>query len=54
MKAWSILVGGELRDARDAETIEVANPATGETIDTVRFEELVSYAHSKNVNVNFG
>ncbi|HXR13335.1 MAG TPA: aldehyde dehydrogenase family protein [Solirubrobacteraceae bacterium] len=35
MKAWSILVGGELRGARDGETIEVTNPATGEAIGTV-------------------
>jgi len=35
VKAWSILVGGELRGARDGETIEVTNPATGEAIGTV-------------------
>jgi acyl-CoA reductase-like NAD-dependent aldehyde dehydrogenase len=35
VKEWSILVGGELRGARDAETIEVTNPATGEAIGTV-------------------
>jgi betaine-aldehyde dehydrogenase len=35
VKAWSILVGGELRTARDGETIEVTNPASGEVIGTV-------------------
>ncbi len=31
---WQLLVGGELRDARSGETIEVTNPATGEAIGT--------------------
>jgi acyl-CoA reductase-like NAD-dependent aldehyde dehydrogenase len=35
VKEWSVLVGGEFRGARDGETIEVTNPATGEPIGTV-------------------
>ena len=35
IKAWSILVGDELRGARSGETIDVTNPATGELIATV-------------------
>jgi betaine-aldehyde dehydrogenase len=34
VKAWSILIGGELRSARSGETIEATNPATGEVIGT--------------------
>jgi acyl-CoA reductase-like NAD-dependent aldehyde dehydrogenase len=35
VRAWPILVGGELRAARGGETIDVLNPATGEIIGTV-------------------
>jgi len=34
-RTWSALIGGELRSARSGETIDVVNPATGETIATV-------------------
>ena len=35
LKAWPIVVGGELRAARSGETIDVINPATGEVVGTV-------------------
>jgi betaine-aldehyde dehydrogenase len=35
VKAWSMLIGGELRDARSGETIDVTNPASGELIGSV-------------------
>ena len=35
LKAWPMLVGGEFRAARSGETIDVINPATGETVGTV-------------------